>query len=194
MHGHTHSYITVVYTLSIFCHTLINERVQYFAQGGAECAQHNVQSPNQVSHETSALWWESSQSYWLTRLRTLPALLWRFPRAPSDSIRNIIQLKAKCHISAYLPTAAVRLSVLLCCVPPTLMFLFMFAVFLCITVLKGFCGRINRHKRSCSIQAVNVTRVAFAAHLLSKWWSCFHPSSVVSRVFILFHCVDFCNY
>lgn len=78
--------------------------------------------------------------------------------------------------------------------PPTLMFLFMFAVFLCITVLKGFCGRINRHKRSCSIQAVNVTRVAFAAHLLSKWWSCFHPSSVVSRVFILFHCVDFCNY
>lgn len=52
--------------------------------------------------------------------------------------------------------------------PPTLMFLFMFAVFLCITVLKGFCGRINRHKRSCSVQAVNVTRVAFAAHLLSK--------------------------
>lgn len=106
MHGHTHSYITVVYTLSIFCHTLINEGVQYFAQGGAECAQHNVQSPNQVSHETSALWWESSQSYWLTRLRTV----WRFPRAPSDSIRNIIQLKAKCHISAYLPTAGSWLS------------------------------------------------------------------------------------
>lgn len=37
-----------------------------------------------VQHETSALCWESSQSYWLTRLRTLPALLWQFPRAPSD--------------------------------------------------------------------------------------------------------------